>query len=125
MFRGKESSIRIELSRLVQDLNFGVLGSLWLWRGDRWVGGGVSGGMGVSPHTCTCMHTHVYMYRNYKWPLPWKHPCLSFLQHVYNMHGCVCACMPGTLSHTPIPMPTPIHPPAAPRGRHPESVKIQ
>ena len=32
MFRGKESSNRIELSRLVQDLlNFGVLGSLRLW----------------------------------------------------------------------------------------------
>ena len=32
MFRGKESSNRIELSRLVQELlNFGVLGSLWLW----------------------------------------------------------------------------------------------
>ena len=38
MFRGKESSNRIELSRLVQDLfNFGVLGSLWLW---GWEGGG-------------------------------------------------------------------------------------
>ena len=36
MFRGKESSNRIELSRLVQDLlNFGVLGSLWLWGGGR------------------------------------------------------------------------------------------
>ena len=32
MFRGKESSNRIELSQLVQDLlNFGVLGSLRLW----------------------------------------------------------------------------------------------
>ena len=32
MFRGKESSNRIELSRLVQDLlNFGDLGSLQLW----------------------------------------------------------------------------------------------
>ena len=40
MFRGKESSNRIELSRLVQDLvNFGVLGSLRLWGGGRWVGG--------------------------------------------------------------------------------------
>ena len=40
MFRGKESSNRIELSQLVQDLlNFGVLGSLRLW---RW-GGGVDG----------------------------------------------------------------------------------
>ena len=40
MFRGKESSNRIELSQLVQDLlNFGVLGSLWLWGGVRWLGG--------------------------------------------------------------------------------------
>ena len=37
MFRGKESSNRIELSRLVQELlNFGVSGSLRLWE----VGGG-------------------------------------------------------------------------------------
>ena len=41
MFRGKESSNRIELSRLVQDLlNFGVLGSLRLW---GWVGGLMGG----------------------------------------------------------------------------------
>ena len=62
MFRGKESSNRIELSRLVQDLlNFGVLGSLRLWGGGRWVGvSGASGGMGVSPHTCTCMRTHAH-----------------------------------------------------------------
>ena len=40
MFKGKESSNRIELSRLVQDLlNFAVLGSLQLWGGGRWVGG--------------------------------------------------------------------------------------
>ena len=44
MFRGKESSNRIELSQLVQDLlNFGVLGSLQLCEGSRWVG--VSGGI--------------------------------------------------------------------------------
>ena len=66
MFRGKESSNRIELSRLVQDLlNFGVLGSLRLWGGGRWVGGHL-GAWGVSPHTRTCMymhahaHTHIY-----------------------------------------------------------------
>ena len=50
MFRGKESSNRIEISRLVQELlNFGVLGSLQLWRGDRWVGG-----------VTTCTHMHTY-----------------------------------------------------------------
>ena len=61
MFRGKESSNRIELSRLVQDLlNFGVLGSLRLggW-GGRCMGWGWLGG---APHTCahahTCMHMH-------------------------------------------------------------------
>ena len=67
MFRGKESSNRIELSQLVQDLlNFAVLGSLQHWGGaDGW---GVSGGMGGVP-TCMHMHTHthVYLYRNCKW----------------------------------------------------------
>ena len=82
MFRGKDSSNRIELSRLVQDLlNFAVLGSLRLWGGGRgwggvwgylgaWGGGGVSGGIwghgGVSPHTCTRTrmhaHAHTHMY---------------------------------------------------------------
>ena len=79
VFRGKESSNRIEISWLVQDLlNFGVLGSLQLWGGGRWVGGCL-GHVGC-PHTCThacaCMHTHVYMYRNCKWLQTWKHPCL-------------------------------------------------
>ena len=67
MFRGKEFSNRIELSRLVQDLlNFGVLGFLWLWGGGRWVG--ASGGMGGCPHThahtrtCTHMHTRTFIH---------------------------------------------------------------
>ena len=52
MFRGKESSNRIELSRLVQDLlNFGVLGSLQLW------GWGLVGGCPL--HTCTHTRTHM------------------------------------------------------------------
>ena len=65
MFRGKESSNRIELSRLVQDLlNFAALGSLWLWGGGRWVGwceGHLGAWRGV-PRTCThmCMHTHAH-----------------------------------------------------------------
>ena len=51
MFRGKESSNRIELSRLVQDLlNFGVLGSLQLWGWGGWVDGG-GGWLGGAPHT--------------------------------------------------------------------------
>ena len=67
MFRGKESLNRIELSRLVQDLlNFAVLGSLRLWGGGRWVGGGVSGasgGMrGVPPHVHMHAHAHTHMY---------------------------------------------------------------
>ena len=57
MFRGKEYSNRIELSRLVQDLfNFGILGSLRLWGGGRWVGGGVWGQGAVLQ--CMCMHAH-------------------------------------------------------------------
>ena len=60
MFRGKESSNRIELSRLVQDLlNFGVLGSLWLW-GVVGGWGGIWGHRVVSPHTRTCMHMHTH-----------------------------------------------------------------
>ena len=70
MFRGKESSNRIELSQLVQDLlNFAVLGSLQLSGGGRWRGGvrGIWGHGGMSPphtharahmhmHICTCIH---------------------------------------------------------------------
>ena len=80
MFRGKESSNRIELSRLVQDLlNFGVLGSLRLlgW-GGGWMG--VGGGWGVSPthvhthaHARTRTHAHarvVNMIISCKWPPP-------------------------------------------------------
>ena len=83
MFRGKESSNRIELSRLVQDLlNFAVLGSLQLWGG--WGVSGASGGMGGCPphmhmhvHVPACTYTNVYMYRNCKWPPTWRHPCLA------------------------------------------------
>ena len=77
MFRGKESSNRIELSRLVQDLlNFGVLGSLWLWGGGRWVEGclGASGGMGG---ILTCMHMHLHMY---------AHACACTHMHA---HKCI------------------------------------
>ena len=127
MLRGKESSNRIELSRLVQDLlNFGVWGSLWLWGGGRWVG--------VSPHACTCtcthMYIHVYMYRKCKWPPTWRHPCLACLScsTCVCMHTCACMCMCVCMGHPPIPIPTPIpiHPSATPQGGEPpESVKIR
>ena len=116
MFRGKESSNRIELSRLVQDLlNFGVLGSLRLWGGGRWMG--ASGGMGVSPHTCTCTHTHahLYMYRNCKWPPTLRHPCLACLVCLtcmcVHVCMCVCACMCAwdTPTHPCPPPPPSIH----------------
>ena len=60
MFRGKESSNRIELSRLVQDLlNFGVLGSLRLWGwGCVWGGGWLGGAPHTHAQTCACMHAH-------------------------------------------------------------------
>ena len=61
MFRGKESSNRIELSRLVQDLlNFGVLGSLRLWGwGGGWMGWGWLGGAPYTrAHACACTNTH-------------------------------------------------------------------
>ena len=95
MFRGKHSSNRIKISCLVQDLlNFGVLGSLWLWGGGRWVGG-VWRHLwvcGLSLHTCT--HTHVYIYRNCKWPLTWRHPCLSCLTYMWvYVYMCACACV--------------------------------
>ena len=67
MFRGKESSNRMELSRLVQDLsNFGVLGSLQLWGGGWWVGGHL-GAWGcplthAHAHACTHMHTCTFIH---------------------------------------------------------------
>ena len=61
MFRGKKSSNRIELSRLVQDLlNFGVFGlPAALGVGGGWMGVEVVGGVPhTHAHTCAHMHTH-------------------------------------------------------------------
>ena len=56
MFRGKESSNRIELSRLVQDIELWCFGlPVALGRGQ--VGGGA---WGVSPHRCIHMHAHAH-----------------------------------------------------------------
>ena len=134
MFRGKESSNRIELSRLVQDLlNFGVLGSLRLWGEGRWVGGHL-GAWGVSPHTCTCMHTHAHAHTHiYTWPPTWRHPCLACLACLtcmcvrVCMHACACVCMhawdipPHTYTN-PHPHPSICYPPQG--GEPLESLKI-
>ena len=117
MFRGKESSNRIKLSRLVQDLlNFGVLGSLQLWgRGGGWMGLGVVGG--CTPHTCTCMHMHTHMV-NMIISCKWQPPLGESLGIPYDVIcACVCMCLHvymcgGTLS----PPSTTIQPPPTPRG---------
>ena len=125
IFRGKESSNRIELSRLVQDLlNFGVLSSLWLWGGGRCVGGHLGAWRGVPTHThryvhaCTCTHAHLYMYRNCKWPQTWRHPCLACLTCMC-MCVCACMCMQACMGHPPT-HPCPPPPPSThlppPRG---------
>ena len=95
MFRGKESSNRIELSRLVQELlNFGVSGSLRLWGvGDGVDGGGVVGGAShICAHACAC--------------------------------ACMCVCACAHVWGHPLTTPHP-HPPTHPLGGPPESVKIQ
>ena len=148
MFRGKESSNRIELSRLVQDLlNFGVLGSLqlWGWGVDGWGWGWLGGPpltctcthahtctcMCMHAHTCTHMHAHarvLNMIISCKWPsslgeslgIPYDVICVCGFMHV---HACVCmyTCV-GAPSHHPPPPST--HPPT-PQGGPSESVKIQ
>ena len=106
MFRGKESSNRIELFWLVQELlNFCVLGSLQLWGWGGWVDGG-GGWLGV-PHTH--MHTHAHapiggIHENSQW---------------YHTHMCVraCACICMCVGGTPSPPPPPsTHPPTPQRG---------
>ena len=128
MFRGKESSNRIELSRLVQDLlNFGVLGSLRLWGWGGWVDGG-GGWLGGAPHTCAharaCTHAHARTCMRGKHDnsmqmaapigfgeipgIPYDVIRACACVHV-RVHVHVCG---GTLS----PPPTPIHPPPHPPG---------
>ena len=123
MFRGKESSNRIELSRLVQDLlNFGVSGSLqlWGWGLGEW-GWGVVGG---APHTCahvhTCMHAHAHVV-NMIISCKWLPPLGEYLGIPYDViHKCVgvraCTCMCKWVGCTLSPPPPPSTHPPSPRG---------
>ena len=133
MFRGKKSSNRIELSRLVQELlNFGVLGSLRLW---GWGGGwmGVGGGWGMPPthvhthaHARTRTHAHacvVNMIISCKWPPPLG-VSLGIPYDVIRacacvrVRACACVCTCGGCTHSPPHIP--IHPPPPPsRGGTP------
>ena len=118
VFRGKESSNRIKLSRLVQDLlNFGVLDSLQLW------GWGVDGwgwGWLEVPPTHMYMHAHAHMHiymlnmiisianGSPHWGNPWEFPIMSYVHmraHAY-MHMCVHVCGGHTLT-TPHPIQSP------------------
>ena len=124
MFRGKESLNRIELSRLVQDLlNFGVLGSLWLWGwgGAGWMGWGVVGGAPHKcAHACVCTHTHACVV-NMIIPCKWLPPLDLGKSQGFPMMSYVCACtctcvhvcafahVWGGLCHHPLPPST--HPP--------------
>ena len=126
MFRGKESSNRFKLSRLVQELlKLGVLGSLRLWGGGRWVGGvwGYLGAWGGVPtcthvHARTCTHTHTHTCIELQMAASMEASMFS----MFNMHVRACvrvrvrAYMHGTPPHTLIPTPTPIHPSATPPG---------
>ena len=134
MFRVKESSNRIELSQLVQDLlNFGVLGSLQLWGwgvgGCGWGGWmSVGDGWGCPPHrcTCTCMHIRTRAcgkHDNFMEMAasigflgnPWEFPMMSYTCALVCacMHVHTCACVWGAPSYHP---PIPIHPPPTPQG---------
>ena len=130
MFRGKESSNRIELSRLVQDLlNFGVLGSLQLWGGgvDGWGWGVVWGCPPTCAHACACMHMHACTCTRVKHDnfmqmaapiggIPGNSLWCHMRVHAC-MHACMCMCVGDTLSPPP---PLSTHPPT-PQGGTPQN----
>ena len=128
MFRGKESSNRIKLSRLVQDLlNFGVLGSLWFWGWgvDGWGWGWLGGAPHTHAHACAhTPHTRV-KHDNFMQMaapiggIPGNSP-MSYtrVRACMCMHAHVCACVWGTPSHHP---PPPSTHPLTPQGGNPRN----
>ena len=109
MFRGKESSNRIELSWLVQDLlNFAVLGSLrlWGWGAGGWGCGVVGGCPHTRAHARACMHAHARTCMRGKHDnsmqmaapigfgeipgIPYNVICSCVCVHV---HACACTCV--------------------------------
>ena len=138
MFRGKESSNRIKLSGLVQDLlNFGVLGSLQLWGygvgGCGWgwlgVGGWGWGWLGVpATHVHMHMHAHTHMHGKHDNfmqmpPPPPLGESLGIPDDVICAYMCMCVhayvCMCTCVGGHPLTTPTHIHPPPTPKGSTP------
>ena len=99
-------------------MKFGVLGSLRLWGGGRWVGGcrGIWGHGGVSQHARTHTHTHTCI------ELQMAASMEASMFSMFNMHMCACAfpciCAWDTPPH-PHTYPHP-HPPP-PRGVDPRN----
>ena len=121
MFRGKESSNRIELSRLVQDLlNFGVLGSLRLWGwGGGWMGWGVVGDAPTHMHMCAHGKHDNFMQMAASIGFlgnPWEFPMMSYTCVCVCVHACMCICVHMCRGH-PLTTPTHIHRP--PQGGTP------
>ena len=123
MFRGKESSNIIGLSRLVKDLlNFGVLGSLRLggW-GIGWMGvGGTPTHVHMYANAHTCIRTHarvVNMIISCKWPPPLGEYLgipYDVIRACVHMHACACVCTWVRCTLSPPPPPSTQPPP--PRG---------
>ena len=128
MFRGKESSNRIELSRLVQDLlNFGVLGSLRLWGWGGWVDGG-GGWLGGAPNTCAHAHTHACTCMRGKHDNSMQMAAPIGFGEIPGIPYdviCACACVHvHACAHVwgdPVTTPHPIHPPPHPHQLTPPS----
>ena len=113
MFRGIESSNRIELSQLVQDIEFWCFGLPAALGG--WVVGGTPTHVHMHAHAHMNMHAHacvVNMIISCKWPPPLG----EYLGIPYDViHACMCVCMCAcgcvctwvgcTLSPPPTPIP--------------------
>ena len=131
MFRGKESSNRIEYldKRVIEFWCFGLpaalgVGGGWMGDGGGWMGVGVVGGcpthVHMHVHARTCMHAHarvVNMIISCKWPLPLGESLgipYDVICTYTCMHVCACACMCTCVGGTLSPATTHIHP--TPRG---------
>ena len=112
MFRGRESSNRIELSQLVQELlNFGVLGSLWLWGGGGdW---GAPTHVHMHAHTCMCgKHDNFMQMATPIGGIPGNSLWCHMRVHVHaRMWVCIYVYVCRAPPHHPSPTSTQPHPP--------------